>query len=454
MKNNMKAVVVLKVCLPILLLLSTIGYIVSVINSVPLGDEWRWMKNLLIPYEYGNINLWEYVTGEYAFLSHSHYFTLLFIYFDYQVFGLDYAHMSYFGLGMYIACWCLLAWYFLLLHDYKLNFVGYLCFLIFTVAYASPLSNFSWGLVLFEYLYFFFALALLCFFDLTLRSKLSLKAFFPAFVFSAIFADTIGLVAVLTVLGWCLLASLLKRYSWKNTLILWSCFLLVLIVQFAILGSGIGGGSDPFGALIGLLGSVEHIFQSLLMTFALPLMDKTMLSESEVFQEGFRVWQLVVGFLGMIVSLVGVGCYLALGGARRSQLPMLLFLFGLVSWAAILLTRYQDFGPYIFDGRRFVRFFTTYYIAAGFGLSLCLKGPRKVVTCALLVLMASFFWVASVAQYHRAKYVQSYFEVAASALQADPLDSKQLGGSIPRCRNHFCDEVIEFLRNEKSNAIR
>ena len=439
---------------PLVILGLTLGYILAVINPVPLSDEWRWMQALLIPFIESDINFWQYITGEYSFLGHSHYLTLLFIYTDYQIFGLDYTHMAYIGLIAYLLTWSLLVWYYLALHQYQLNTQGYTCLLLLTLGFASPLSDFPWGLVLFEYLYFLFALALLCLFDLTLRHKFSFYGFLVTFAVSVVFTETIGLMAVLTVLGWSLLHSALKQYPWRKTATLWLTFTLILLAQYLLLGSGIEKRSSFSESAVSMLSNLDSVLQSLFIAFSLPLADQTLLSESSVFQGDYRIWQVLIGIVGLLITLTGMGYCLLGGGLKKSQLPLLLFLFSLVAWGTILLARYQDAGAYIFDARRFARFFTVYYIAAAIGLSLSDKKSGGKAAAALTLLLAVFFSYATVAQHSRAKHVEHYFTNAEQAIKNTPTDKAALANSIPRCKTEPCAETIAFLREHQLSLFK
>lgn len=432
----------------------TVGYIVMVINPVPLSDEWRWMKDLLIPYEQGKISFWQYITGEYAFLSHSHYFTLLFIFADYHWLGLDFSHMAYAGLVAYILTWCMLVWYYLSLHNYQLNFAGYVGLVILTLAYASPLPDFPWGLVLFEYVYYFFAIGLLCLFDLTLREKVKFETFLVAFLFSVIFTETIGLIAVLAILGWCTLGTITKRYPWERTGVLWLSFIVLLILQYIFLGKGIGGTSSPFTSALALISNPDTLLKSLLVTFAQPLADQTLLSESKLLGENFRTWHLSIGVFGLITTIVCICAYAAGKGTNKSQLPLLLAIFGLVAWATILLSRHLEFGAYIFDARRFTRLFTVYYISVGIALSLSSHSTGRPLSIIVLAIMSLFFCNAIKAQYSRAIHVQHYFQSAEQAIKAQPLDSDKLIKSIPRCKPGFCEETIDFMREKEISLFQ
>jgi len=126
----------------------------------------------------------------------------------------------------------------------------------------------------------------------------------------------------------------------------------------------------------------------------------------------------------------------------------------LVVWATILLARHQDAGAYIFDARRFTRFFTVYYIAAAIGLSLSNKKSGGKAATALTLLLAVFFSYASATQHVRAKYVEHYFTNAEQAIKNTPTDKAALGNSIPRCKTERCVETIAFLRKHQLSLFK
>ena len=60
-------------------------------DDLIIGDQWYWVDNVLIPYERGELGLFDALTYEYASLSHSHIPTLAVFLFSYEFFGLTLA---------------------------------------------------------------------------------------------------------------------------------------------------------------------------------------------------------------------------------------------------------------------------------------------------------------------------------------------------------------------------
>ncbi len=433
--------------LPLGLAALTLFQAIAVTNDVPLADEWRWMRDLLIPYQRGEIGFWQFITGEYAFLSHSHYFTLLSILGIHNWLNMDFAYLAYIGLVAYVLTWVMLVRYYLALHNHQLDLQRYLALLLVTIAYFSPLSDFPWLLVMFEYVYFLIALGLLCLYDLQLRGGIRFRYFLAAFAFSVLFADAIGLIAVLTVLAWALVLNVFRQQPWIKSILLWGTFGALLLIQYLLLGKGVSGVQPLSAALSALLRDPWAIPYSLLSTFSLPLADKTVFGESALFGDQVLAWRTLTGLLGVAITLAALWLYWRAEAWRISYIPVLLVLFGLVAWACIFVSRYLDGGAEFFDGtRRFVRQFTTYYLGVGFALSLVVGARVLKVTLAILLLMMTIFLYVSHAQHQRVVHVKHYFDSARNVLLNEPVDAQELQRYIVGCEPGRCETAIGYLR--------
>lgn len=433
----------------------TTHHIITVTNAVPLGDEWRWMRALLIPYKSGEIGFWEYITGEYAFLGHSHYLTLLSMLAIHDWFYMDFAYLAYMGIAAYLLCWLVLVRYFLSVHTEALKGRAYLGLVIISLGFFSPLSDFPWLLVMFEYIYYLIAILLLCLYDFYLRGRLRFIYFLPALVFSAIFADTLGIAAVLVVLFWNLVLSVLKQQAWKKTLLLWSVFLLLLLIQYMILGKGVSGVQPLSKSLLALLTDPLGVLHSLLSGFAQPLLDRFLLQATKVTSAHFWQWRTLIGLVGLMMTLTSLWLYHKAAGWRKSYMPVLLVLFGLVAWSSILLSRYLDGGANVFDDtRRFMRYFATYYMGIGFALSLSQGRLAARLTWVFFAVILTCFFLASYAQHRHAIHVNVFFKNAEAAIKSEPFNEEAFRQHIGLCRPGVCNSSVEYLKNNNLSVFR
>jgi hypothetical protein len=298
------------------------------------------------------------------------------------------------------------------------------------------------------------AIVLLCVYDFHLRGRLNFYLFLPIFLIAAIFADTLGIVAVLVVIIWSFVLSLLKQESWKNSLILLMCFLVLLLMQYLILGKGIGGVQSLSKAFLALLKDPLGILHSLLSGFAQPLLDKVLLQTLKISSGYFWQWRTAVGLAGLVISLTSLWFYWRAEGWRKSHMPVLLMLFGLVAWSTILLSRYLDGGANVFDDtRRFMRYFATYYMGVGFALSLSQGRAAWRAGCVFFSIIFTCFVLASYIQYKHAVHVSAFFNNAEAALKGEPFDEEVFRKYFVLCRPGLCESSIAYLRKNQLSVF-
>ncbi|MDP2178383.1 MAG: hypothetical protein U1E13_11595 [Methylophilaceae bacterium] len=424
--------------------LLTVFYALDVMNGIPLGDEWRWIKNLLLPYVDGKIGFWNYLTGEYSFLGHTHFLTLMALLVNYQFFSLDLVYLAYFGLVFYVLGWLLLLMY-LFRYQSDKSWYTMLSIALITVAYFSITTDFPWLLVSFEYFYYFFALAILVLADGFLCKRISFTWLCVATFFSALFLDSFGVVAVLAIILVLSLNNLVERRKIFQPILLLAIFFSTWILLKIAIGDGINtSSSSRFNTLALLLGKPGDIFESLLISFSQPLLDKAVLQY--FFPFFYRTAQMIVGAAGLVlvaISLVGYGRNF---NDSKSRLPFLLAGYASVAWVLILLTRYSDFGAGIFDAQRFTRFFVLYYVAAAFAF-LKWRAMPKVFALFAILLLGSYAISANY-QYSNVASVHQYFEGAGNALREVNLQDGNLNKYIGKCSDRYCDETIYSLREK------
>lgn len=386
-----------------------LAYALRVLNGVPLADEWRWIHDLLLPWVNGELPFWRYITGEYAFLGHTHFFTLWALYVDWRWFGLDLRVLALWGLVFYVAAYLALMVYTLKLA--RPHSRGrWLALAGMSAAYFCMTSDFPWLLVVFEYGYYCGALLLLLLYDAYLRGRVSLRPLAVAMVLAALFLESAGAVAVAACLVMQVLVFGLRRHPLRATGVMLTLYMGTWALLQLWLDQGRGTTGQPRSeAWVKLLSQPWDIVQSLLISLAQPLTDMAVLRHHA--PEGFRTLQLAVGLFGGALVLWSLWVFRR-HKTTNSRLPVLLVVFAGVSWALVLLTRYGDFGIAVMDAQRFTRLFVLYYVGAA--LALYLSSPQRLPTALLSGVLLLTFAYAATFQFKYVDSVQSYFQKQAT----------------------------------------
>lgn len=426
----------------VLIPLTVLVYVAQVLNGIPLADEWRWLSNLLIPLLNEKISFFEFITGEYSFLGHTHFLTLIAIFINFKVSMLEMINLAYWGMIYYFAGWVLLIW--AVQQSRKssdvINWIGLLGI---TAPYFTLTTDFPWLLVVYEYFYYFLAIAILIIFDQYIISKVKLKTILIVTFLGSVLLDSFGVVAILSGIFVVLLGVENKNNKYIVIPLILLAYGLAWIILRMVLGEGIPAASTSrLIVLQALVSRPLDIVQSLLISFSQPIIDKSILVH--YFSETYRLIQMLIGLIGFtFVSAIAV-IYWKKINSLQSHLPLLLISFGFIAWLLILLTRYLDFGIAVFDSQRFARFFVLYYVGAG--AALYIGSFRTILVIIYSVVFVLLFAVTAIFQFNNIENVKIYFENAASALKQHHSGSHVIGKYIGQCANNYCDETIDFLR--------
>ncbi|MBB5273491.1 hypothetical protein [Quisquiliibacterium transsilvanicum] len=419
-----------------------VAYALQVLNGVPLADEWRWLRNLLIPHLRGEIGFGDYLAGEYAFLGHTHFLTLLAFYLDHRWAGLDLERLAQFGLVFYVAGYALLVSY-LRAHEPRPAPAQWLALAALAAAYFPLTTDFPWGLVVFEYLYYFGALALLLVFDAYLRGRLALWAPVLGFFLAPVLLESFGPVAVAACLAVYFAGFRRRAGGLLAPVALVLGHVAAWLLMYLLLGAGQPTASTSRWVVMqALLANPQDVVLSLLISLSQPLADRAVLGHW--LPEGFRWAQAAIGLAGGALVLAVLWTWRRRLRAGDSELPLLLAAFSLAAWALILLTRYLDFGVAVMDAQRFTRFFVPWYLAVA--AALYLGRFRLAQAATVLALLLVPFLCGAAFQFRNAVHVNAYFDGAAQALRQEPPDSQALSRYIGQCGQSYCDDTISFLR--------
>lgn len=421
-------------------------FILGVTFGIPLSDEWRWVKELLFPLQRGEIGLAQYLLGEYAFLSHSHYLALLFLWFDYAYLSLDFRYFSYLGLLFYLATYVALLMYCkrYLFQDRHFSLAP---LLILSVGYFCITSDFPWLLVVFEYVYFFIAILTLLVMDSFIQGRASLKLLLATMLGCLVLADTIGMAAVFMCMFALFVNAILVPEKRKPFFVVAAVITVFFALQYLFLGKGIGiSAHSRLDTLVAMLRNPADTLISFMSIFSQPLVDINIL-KYVVGERNAPILQFGIGILGFIFTAWMIYHYFINSGWKKSQLPLLFIGYSLMTWALIFISRYQDYGVSVMDEPRYVRLFTLIYVGLGIA-AFCINHTvqmRRMLTSVAVVLLCTYSGSA-VFKYWQDQYIESYFSNAKAELLKEPVDSQALAVYIGRCANDYCTSVIEQMR--------
>lgn len=424
-------------------------FILGVTFGIPLADEWRWLKELLIPLHRGEISAFDYLIGEYAFLAHSHYLALLFLWLDFAWFDLNFSYFTYIGVVFYLLAYGAILLYLkrYLQQDLRVNIAA---ILILSVGYFCITSDFPWLLVMFEYVYFFIAIVTLLMLDSYLGGRTRFSLMLMMQLTCLLLADTIGMAAVFMSLLVLFLNAIFFKKQRAAFLIVTSLVVLVFTLQYWFLGAGIGVSSHSRAdTLLLMLHNPIDVLRSFMSAFCQPLVDITALNLVVGNHNGANL-QLVIGVCGFILTIFACFFYYKSGGLKKSQLPLIFIGYSLLAWALIFISRYQDYGVSVIDEPRYARLFTLIYVGIGLAF-LCMNHTAQTRRLLFLVagaLMLGYGGTVSY-KYWQDQYIESYFANAKIELMREQINSEELAKYIGRCANDYCVEPVAFMRENK-----
>ena len=429
-------------------------FILDVSFGIPLNDEWRWTKELLIPLLNGELGFKRYMLGEYSLLSHSHFLALLFLWIDYHLFDLDFNYFSYIGLIFYVLGYLLILFYIKAFLQGDL-WIDVPAILILSVGYFCITSDFAWLLVMFEYVYFFLAIALLILLDLFLRQRIRFVMLLAAAFWCLLLGDTIGMAAVFVCVAALFLFSF---FQFSNTkyfaifVLLITCF---FVLQYWLLGKGISlGEHSRLDTLRAILKTPADMLISFMSIFSQPLVDITIF-RFLVGEKTAPILQFGLGVLGFVFIFSITIAYFYTKGWKKSWLPMIFIAYGCLSWLLIFVSRYLYFGVAVMDEPRYVRLFTLIYIGGGIGL-LCVNLPslaKRIYAYTAVFLFIVYLGTLGF-KFWQDQYIEAYISKAKLELQKEVIDSVALANYIGRCANDYCVDAIEFMRANQLSIFK
>jgi hypothetical protein len=333
-----------------------------------LGDQWYWVRTVLIPFEEGRLSLFDAITTEYANLSHSHVPTLTVFIANVRMLGLDLT------VDRLVGFVSLLAVLWIVFRHVSVSQPGVDPWVVTAAAssllfMSSSYGNFVWSLLQFQMLYVLVAVCYLYRFGKQVETPTAFHALVvvPAAI---VLGDAIGVAAVLSSLVYLTISMVLRRTPVRKGML----HLAVFPIQLFVLGSLLTGtrthGEMPWGSFFDLVRDrPAEVAQTVRDAIAAGLVGYRASPTSGL---GILGWDMA--WLGVVVTLV-LALAATFGVARsrieqRDHFPLMLIGASAIWSAGVIRSRFWFLGPDAMRADRYVAYTTL----LGLGLIVLLAG--------------------------------------------------------------------------------
>lgn len=331
------------------------------------GDQWVWVRDVLVPFEQGRLSLFDAVTTEYATMSHSHIPTLSVFLANANLFGLDLTVDVIVGLLSLVAVT-------MIVHRHAERLGGVDPWLVTGAAsslvfLSSSYGNFAWSLLQLQMFYVLVATLYLYRFARQVENPTPVHALVVVPATLAL-GDAIGVAAVVSSLVYLVLLTAVRRVALKQA----ALHLLVFPVHLYVLGELLSGtrahGEIPWRTFLDIVrDQPADILRAGSEALAGGLFG--------FHDEGLLSWDW--GWLGLAATLILLA---AAGiGLRRGRLeshdhfPLMLILASVIWSAGVLRSRFWLGGVEVMRTPRFVPYTTL----LGLGVILLVAGKWRVL---------------------------------------------------------------------------
>lgn len=424
------------------------------------GDQWVWVKNVLMPYDAGDISFWQAMTYEYQVFGHSHILQLFVFWFNSEFLSQSLRVDSFIGILSVLAIFAVFIRH-LYLRQSPLLITLFTATVLSTILFSSANSSvFGWSLLQFQYLYLLIAIIYLHQFPSLMNGKLI--PLFSACLFVFLFGDAIGFAAIAATILYSLVLSFFDKSLWRRCLNYIAFITLTSIVLFFLFK---GGRVVPHTSFLEFAGFslknpidiVDGILKSSAMMFVY------LRTSDTISMIGFlKTYQ-----LGIILSSVWLimGAYAVFKIKDKSTIafPISLTLTGLIFAIGVLKSRIVLFGPETMLTGRYYQFYTL----VGFGIVLLvakwasenkshISSAAAIISglCIIGINLYESHDFMSKMHYHEAyfkKRVELVYAYGATHSEEDKAEIMDvIRGS---CRLDGCSSQIEYMQRKKINLF-
>lgn len=437
------------------------------------GDQWRWVKHVLMPYRAGEISLFEALTYEFKVLSHTHVLTLGEFLLNERLLGLDLrAHtvigvLSIFGvMGLLWKNWA--RWLGPSSADgqdperaesrgLQDLWVGFGIVLSASALMTPALTPaFAWSLVTFEFLYLLLAFWLLHGFARDFADG-SLRRLIAVMAIVFLLGDAMGSAAVLATMAMAVILAIADRKLLGRA--------VMYIVSFAVIAG--------LAALL-LTGEVSHSRSSSLdaLVYALQNAPKTLSlifngigRGAYVAARGTTVFGLepreptfLIGIVVIGLSLVFLALAILRRRLRENTFAILLLGFTAVSLIGVIRLRIEVTDGSIVYAGRYYRFLFPYMIGTALlafdawqTRLMAPSGLRTAMTAIFGLLVTAHLSMTLLSSIHVWTHSTGSLDKYFASWDAALLESAMTGSDLydetnRRCRNDYCDAAIDYLQ--------
>lgn len=459
------AIKALFICFIATIVLSYVLYSLTLTMDLPLADHWRWLRQLFIPYLHGKKTFAEYLTGEFYPFSHSHIVTLFNVWVNYHLFDLNYKYEFYFGLlnQLILVTWLVRIYYNSTQDVIKPSWALFVSCLLLSII-LSPSNVIPWSLVQFEYFYLLFSSALLIAFSKYLKNEFPFAGLAALVFISFFIGDAMGIAAIFSIIGFILVFELKNHYRTLLSII------AVLVLAYFLALLVIPNIENNPHSSITKLDVLHYILENPLNVpvFILKACAQSLLKVATIkLLFGSELWQIAQYIIGSFVlgfiSCAIIAFFRFRKTIIKSDLPMLLITFFLVSLLGIISGRLLEFGPNIGEAHRYIRIFQIALLGATwinvtvllhfFETKKTFRKPLITLTSLISILIIMGFLAHSVFawKYHKTVLKNRKIIVDTLIIYAD---NKQvdIGKVHPRCSKDYCWPSVKFLQ-EKNLSI-
>lgn len=433
------------------LVLGTSAYFALVVaNDNLFGDYWRWTKKLLMPLENGEITFWQYLLGDYSFLNHSHFFTLLLYWLNFKILNINLYLENSIGLLFYLATPLLFYRYLKDQTQLGGNELAGWC-LVLVLVFFYPAVDLAWNLVVLEYFYLFLAVWLLLAADRYLRGYVKTRHFILVATIVTLAGDVFGVMAGVAscLLGVMLLVS---QDGVKQRAGLICATILALQLLIWIADSNYKPFTPPSKS-----GAVEYFLQNpdAFLTHVMSGLSQALLpfdGFKTMLPTDRKLWSLITG--GSACGLLFVVAFFWLRSKRKPFFPVLLILFALLAIAGAVLSRAHATNGEAMYWARYIRLFNPLVLGMIIACVLMMAGRdalRRKMLALLLLVFAGNFIVGAIQQQRMIVHMNNFTTAMARDMRAGPGAAEQ---GAPYCKRHDCRPVWLFLSDRRLAYFR